>query len=140
MTETNKTKIERLYEAVWNDDNPDAADELVHDEYLIHDRELAEEMRGPELYRALATGTREAFPDATFTIQDTVADEEKVAVSWRMTGTHNESLYGVDPTGRQVELTGIEINRFEDGALIETWTQTDQMSLMEQIGALPGND
>jgi steroid delta-isomerase-like uncharacterized protein len=129
----------QLYQDVWNGNNPEIADELVHEEYVIHDRELAAEMQGPELYKALASGAREIFPDMTFTVSDTVATGEKVALRWRMTGTHEGPMFGVEPTGREVELTAIEINRFADGQLIETWTQSDQLGLMEQLGVEVGD-
>ena len=136
--ETPEDTLTRLYEDVWNGANPDTADELVHEEYLIHDRDLAAEVQGPELYRALASGTRDVFPDMTITIEDMLTAGEKIALRWTMTGTHQGTMFGVESTGRQVELTAIEINRFEDGKLIETWTQSDQLGLMHQLGVEMG--
>jgi predicted ester cyclase len=92
-------------------------------------------MRGPDLYRALASGTREVFPDASFTIEDTVASGSTVAVRWTMTGTHEGSMFGEDPTGREVTLPAIEFDRFEDGLLLETWVQSDMLGLEEQLEA-----
>ncbi|AHG02021.1 hypothetical protein HALLA_01595 (plasmid) [Halostagnicola larsenii XH-48] len=140
MVDTNRQVIERLYEDVWNGKNPNTAEELVHDAYVIHDRELADKLQGPELYNALASSTRELFSDLTFTIEDVVAADDEVALRWTMVGTHDGPLFGVEPTGEQVELTAIEINRFEDGQLIETWTQSDQLGLMEQVGAVQPTD
>lgn len=132
---TPEDALTQLYEDVWNGAKPTTADELVHDAYRIHDRELAAEMEGPALYRALASSTRDIFPDMMVTIDDLVAADEKVALRWTMTGTHEgESLYDVEPTGQAVELTAIEINRFEAGKLIETWTQSDQHGLAQQLG------
>lgn len=131
--------LTRLYEDVWNGSGPDTADELVHEEYVIHDRELAAEMQGPELYKALASGTRDIFPDMTITIEDIVPAGEKIALRWTMTGTHQGAMFGIEPTGQQVELTAIEINHFEDGKLIETWTQSDRLGLMQQLGVEMGD-
>jgi predicted ester cyclase len=136
MASDNVETLRRLYEDVWNGADPSTAAELVHKSYRIHDRELAERLRGPELYRALADGTREAFPDATFAIEDTVAAGDRVALRWTMTGTHEGASFGVEPTGRRVELVGIEIDRFEEGLLAESWVQSDQLGLMERVGAL----
>jgi steroid delta-isomerase-like uncharacterized protein len=131
---TPEDTLTQLYEDVWNGSNPDTANELVHEEYHIHDRELAAEMQGPALYRALASGTRDIFPDMTVTIDDLIAADTKVALRWTMTGTHEGGpMFGVEPTGREVELTAIEINRFENGKLIETWTQSDQLGLLHQL-------
>lgn len=132
---TPEETLTQLFHDVWNGSNPDSANELVHEEYHIHDRELADEMRGPALYRALASGTRDIFPDMAVTIEDKLAADEKIALRWTMTGTHEgEPMFGVEPTGQEVELTAIEINRFEEGKLIETWTQTDQLGLLQQLG------
>lgn len=140
MSNSNEAVLERLFEDVWNGSNPDTADERVHPKYVIHDRDIAEEVRGPDLYRALASETREIFPDATFTIEDTVVAGEKVALRWTMTGTHEGTLAGVEGTGTDVTLPAVEINRFADGKLIETWTQSDQVGLLTQVGALPSNE
>ncbi len=134
--EEHETRIHRLYDGVWNGNEPDIADELVHPEYVIHDRELAEELRGPELYRALADSTREIFPDMTFTIEDSFAAGDEVAVRWTMVGTQEGAMVGVEPTGERVTLRAIEIDRFEGGLLAETWTQSDMLSLLEQLDAV----
>jgi steroid delta-isomerase-like uncharacterized protein len=132
-----ENRLERLIDGVWNGEDPSVADELVAEDYYIHDRDLAEEIRGPELYRALASGTREVFPDMRITIEDSVAAGDRVALRWTMHGTHEGELFGVAPTGRAVTLSAIEIDRFEGGRLAETWTQSDTAGLMEQVGALP---
>ena len=71
----------------------------------------------------------------TVTIEDILVADEKVALRWTMTGTHEGGpMFGVKPIGQEVELTAIEINRFEDGKLIEAWTQSDQLGLFQQLG------
>jgi predicted ester cyclase len=135
--EENIGRLRRLFEGVWNGEDPSVADELVAADYVIHDRELAERLRGPDLYRALADGSREIFPDMSFAIEDTVAAGDEVALRWTMTGTHEGSMMGEEPTGREVEMKAVEINRFADGMLAETWTQSDMLGLMEQVGAMP---
>jgi steroid delta-isomerase-like uncharacterized protein len=135
MTESNVHILERLYRDVWNGERPETVEELVADDYVIHDREVADRIRGPALYEQLADMTREVFPDMSFTIDDLFAADDRVAVRWTMTGTHEGELYGVPGTGTVVELEAIEINRFEDGKLAETWTQSDQLGLMEHAHA-----
>jgi steroid delta-isomerase-like uncharacterized protein len=136
---TAKDTLARLYQDVWNGSNPETAEQLVHEDYVIHDRDLAAELQGPALYKALASGTREIFPDMEIEIEDMIAAGEKVALRWTMTGTHQGPMFGVEPTGREIEFTAIEINRFADGKLIETWTQSDQLGLMEQLGVEVGD-
>ncbi|WP_227374425.1 ester cyclase [Haladaptatus halobius] len=133
--EEHEERLHRLYRGVWNGENPAVADELVGSEYFIHDRAIAEELRGPELYRALTSTTREIFPDMEFTIDDAISAADTVTLRWTMTGTHEGPLFDIDPTGKRVTLTAIEINRFEDGELVETWTQSDMLGLAQQLGA-----
>lgn len=136
---SNSAVLERLYEDIWNGEDPSTADELVHEQYHIHNRDLASEIQGPALYKELASRTRDIFPDMQFTIEDTIIADEKIALRWTMDGTHHGEMDGIEPTGRQVELSAIEINRFEDGQLIETWTQSDQLGLLQQLGAVPAD-
>jgi predicted ester cyclase len=136
MAATHRERLERLFSDVWGGEDPSTADELVHEDYVIHGRELADEMRGPALYRALASGTRDAFPDATFALENVLVDGDRVAARWRMEGTHEGALFGVEPTGREVAMTGIEIARFADDLLRESWVESDELGLMRQVGAL----
>jgi steroid delta-isomerase-like uncharacterized protein len=137
---SNESRLRRLFADVWNGEDPTTAADLVDERYTIHDRALAEDLQGPELYRALAAGTREVFPDMTITVEDTVAAGGTVAVRWTMRGTHEGEFLGVAPTGRTVTLPAIEFDRFEDGRLVETWTQSDQLGLLEQLDAGPTGD
>lgn len=133
----NIERLHRLFDGVWNGEDPAVVADLVSEEYVIHDRELAQQLRGPELYRTLASMTRNGFSDMTITIEDSVAAGDRVALRWTMTGTHDGSVFGLEPTGKRIEYSAIEIDRFEDGLLAESWVQADMLGLMEQLGALP---
>lgn len=133
----NVERLRRLFDGVWNGEDPTVAADLVSEEYIIHDRELAQQLRGPELYRTLASTTRDGFSDMTITIEDSVAAGDRVALRWTMSGTHDGSVFGIEPTGKQIEYSAIEIDRFEDDLLAESWVQGDMLGLMEQLGALP---
>lgn len=129
-------RIRRLFDGVWNDGDPSVADDLVHPKYVIHDREVPPDLDGPAGYRWLAESTRAIFPDATFTVDDVVADGGTVAVRWTMIGTHDGDGLGVEPTGEVVTLTAVEMDRFEDGLLAESWVESDMLGVLEQVGAV----
>ena len=76
---------------------------------------------------------RDAFPDAGVRIDEIVADGDRVAVATTLTGTHEGELMGVAPTGRAVEVTGIDIVRIEDGKIAEHRGLTDIVGLMRQL-------
>lgn len=130
-------RARRLIEGVWNGEDPSVADELVADAFTLpREDSLPDDFTGPALYRTLAEGTREAFEDLSYEVEDVLVDGEKVAVRWTMRGTHAGPLFGVAPSWETVEAEGIEIDRFEDGRLVEAWIQTDEKSILEQIGGL----
>ena len=84
-------------------------------------------------YRAFFAG----FPDLRFEALDTVADGEKVAVHFQITGTHTGEFQGIPATGRSMQVQGMTILQFRDGKVTERWNQLDQMSLLQQLGVIP---
>ena len=80
---------------------------------------------------------RTVFPDMTMTVEDIIADGDRVVVRWSARGTHGGDLAGFPPTGRPVSVTGIGIHRFVGGRIVENWSQFDQMGMLQQIGAVP---
>jgi predicted ester cyclase len=78
-----------------------------------------------------------AFPDLKQTIVDAFADEEKAAVRYTVTGTHQGELMGLAPTGKQIAVAGMMTFRIVGGKVEESSCIIDQMALMQQIGAVP---
>jgi predicted ester cyclase len=83
------------------------------------------------------TEMRGEFPDATFTIEDIVAEGDKAAVRFTIRGTHRGVLQGIQPTGKKVTLRVIDVLRFEGHLLRERWGESDRLSLYEQLGVSP---
>jgi steroid delta-isomerase-like uncharacterized protein len=92
---------------------------------------------GPEGIKRLVAMFRAAFPDLKISAEDMIADGDKVAVRSVMRGTHKGEFMGVPATGKRVEVSGIDIVRFEGGKAVEHWGITDNMSMMQQLGAMP---
>jgi steroid delta-isomerase-like uncharacterized protein len=78
-----------------------------------------------------------AFPDLHVEVEDLVTDGGKVVTRYSVHGTHKGELMGIPPTGRQVSIGGIAIDRFENGRSIEHWEYYDQMGMMQQLGVIP---
>jgi predicted ester cyclase len=78
----------------------------------------------------------QAFPDLQITVEDMVAEGDKVAVRWRLRATHQGEFMGIPPTGNQVTMTGIDINRLEGGRLVERWGNEDMLGLLQQLGVM----
>lgn len=78
-----------------------------------------------------------AFPNLHVEVEDLVTDGGKVVTRYSVHGTHKGELMGIPPTGRQVSIGGIAIDRFENGRSIEHWEYYDQMGMMQQLGVIP---
>ncbi|SDY71848.1 conserved hypothetical protein, steroid delta-isomerase-related [Modestobacter sp. DSM 44400] len=85
-------------------------------------------------FRTLST----AFPDAHLEPLVNVVDEDKIAFAYTLTGTHQGEFQGVPATGKRIEVRGLQIGRFENGQIVERWGSTDELGIMQQIGAAPG--
>jgi steroid delta-isomerase-like uncharacterized protein len=135
--EENKATFRRYVEEVSNKGNLDLVDE-VFDRYLSHQPDGHTEQRGPEDVKRFIGEFREAFPDFHSTIEDQIAERNKVATRWTMRGTHQGEFRGVAPTGNRITVTGIGIFRFsEEGKVVESWDNFDQLGMMQQLGVVP---
>lgn len=137
MSEQNKNVERRLIEEVWNRGNFALVDELVAGDYVGHSSTPADETRGRESYRQFYAMLRSAFPDLRVTIEDQIAEGDKVVTRWKAHGTHLGEFQGIPPSGRQGAITGITIDRIANGMVVECWTNSDDLELMRLLGALP---
>lgn len=128
----------RFWEEVAEGRNLELAQELLSQDYLHHDPNLPLEMQhGRDAYISHLPMFYAAFPDFHLTVEDMVAEGNRVAVRWSFRGTHQGELMGLPATGRQVTASGITIQRFADGTIVEGWTNFDVLGMMQQIGAIP---
>jgi predicted ester cyclase len=123
--EENKTLVRREQEELWNHTgNLDAAEEL----FAADQAEAAKQE---------AADFRRGFPDVISTIEDLIAEGDKVVARWRSRATHQGDYMGIAPSGNRVEFTGISFYRIEGGKIAQSWNSEDQLGLMRQIGAIP---
>ena len=92
---------------------------------------------GREGFKQFFTELTTAFPDAKIAPAHLVADDEHVCVAYTLTGTHEGPFHGIEPTGKAIEVRGVQIGRFKDGMIVERWGSTDELGIMHQIGAVP---
>ncbi len=137
MSEENKEKVRRFLQEAFNEGNLGVVDEIFASDYVLHDPANPEEIRGLEGIKQFVQMYRSAFPDTHITVEDQIAEGDEVVTRWTGRGTHQGELFGVAPSGNQVELSGITISRFEGGKIAEDWTNSDTLGLMQQIGAVP---
>jgi steroid delta-isomerase-like uncharacterized protein len=109
--------------------------ESVSLENVEHDP-ASGQVPGPEGYRAFFTALRDAFPDLSVALETLVADEESIAIAYTMSGTQKGSYMGIAPTGRKMKIRGVQISKFRDGKMIERWGSSDELGMLQQLGAL----
>ncbi len=136
MSEANKAFVRRTVDEAVNQGKLGVVDELVTTGYVYHGPG-GQELRGPEGLRQLITMYRTAFPDLHMSIEGLIAEGDNVVLRWTVRATHKGDLQGIAPTGKKVTVTGIAVSRFEGGKIAEEWESFDQLSMMEQIGAVP---
>lgn len=92
---------------------------------------------GREGFRTFFNALTTAFPDTHIEPAHLVADDDHVVVAYTLSGTHQGDFHGVAPTGKRIEARGVQIGRFENGKLVERWGSTDELGIMQQLGATP---
>lgn len=135
-TEENKVLVRRFYEDIWNRQDAATALELVSPAVVDHDHTPEMRVIGPESIMGLVTSFRAAIPDFRFTIQDMVAEADRVAVRWTMRGTHAGEFLGVAGTGRQLRGSGMHFFRVAQGKIAEIWVERDETGMMQQLGLI----
>lgn len=135
--EQNKALVRRMVEEIFNRGNIGRADEFLAPDFVEHEELPPGMPSGREGVTQLTAMLRRAFPDFKATIDDMVAEGDKVVLRMTWRGTHKGEFMGVPPTGKSVSFGVIDIIRVAGGKLAEHWGQMDSMGLMQQLGAIP---
>lgn len=132
----NKAIVRRYMDEVWNEGNLGVVDELFATNYVLHDPMpgLANNREGLK-QRVIMMHT--AFPDYHLTVEDLIAEGDKVAYRWMVRGTHQHELMGIAPTHKQVTVTGATISHIGVGKFVADWTEFDALGLMQQLDVIP---
>ncbi len=134
----NKQLIKQWFEDVWNQGRAESIDEMLADDCVVHGLTDAQgkAVRGPAEFRGFHTQFREAFPDITVTVEDTIAEGDLVVARCSVRGQHAGHSLGIAATQSPVEFTGIAIVRVKDGKLVEAWNNFDFMTMYKQVGMI----
>ena len=131
----NEKLARRVIEDVWNEKQRDLIDDLFSEAYRGHG--FGSEDGDLQAYKDYFDMITTAFPDVEFEIGLIFSDEEMVATSWKVTGTHEGELMGIEPTGNTSSVTGLSIDRIAGGKVVESWMNFDSLKMMQNIGAVP---
>ncbi len=134
--ERNKAVVRRFIEEVQNNKNMDLFDELNAEDFvnLSAPPGMPSDREGGKMFLG---GFLAAFPDSQVTVDDMIAEGDRVATKKTFRGTHTGDFMGIPPTGNRVTLQYVDILRLRDGQIIEHWLSMDQLSFMQQLGVIP---
>jgi steroid delta-isomerase-like uncharacterized protein len=130
--EENKQVVRRIYEDCINRGAMELLPQLISDDYIGLRGE-----RGPSAFASNLTSLRQGFPDIRFTIEDLIAEGDRVTVRWKWQGTHTGTFNGLPPSQKQVTNEGIVIYQLRDDKIVRNWIQTDRLGVLQEIGVVP---
>jgi steroid delta-isomerase-like uncharacterized protein len=132
--EANKELARRFFAEVWNEGREAAIDQFIAADAAGNDPDFG---AGREAFRAQWRQWRAAFPDLRFAVDDLIAEGDKVLTRWTLTGTHTGEFMGIPATGRRISVTGMSLDRIENGMIVEGFDGWDALGLRRQLGVLP---
>jgi steroid delta-isomerase-like uncharacterized protein len=130
----NRELIQRWFEEVWNQGREQTIDEIVAPESVIHGLgDGGKQVRGPAGFRSFYNHFRSAFSDLRVTVEDVIADGDKVVTRLSFTGRHTGDGLGIAPTNRTFKSSAIVITQWRDGQITDSWNEFDAAGMMQQL-------
>jgi steroid delta-isomerase-like uncharacterized protein len=136
MSAANK-ELSRRFTELFSTGDEALTEQLLSPAIAFHGTTGDGEVIGIDEMKAFVAGYRRAFPDARSTVEDQVAEGDKVVTRWRARGTHRGELGPIPPTGREFEIEGVTIERIAGGRIAEVWVARDELGLLRQLGLVP---
>jgi steroid delta-isomerase-like uncharacterized protein len=136
-TEENKAVARRWSEELWGRGNLSVADEIIARDYVRHDSGDPFPARGPEDVKRIVTMLRAMLPDLRIEVEDQIAEGDKVVSRYTALATDTRGYMGRPPTGKAIRTAAIQIFRFSEGKIVESWAVRDDLGTLRQLGALP---
>ena len=138
MSEQNKALARRALEEIWNQGKLALIEEMTAPNATYHDPNVpGGQFNGPAGVKQFVEIYRAAFPDVSIKVDDQIAEGDKVVTRWTATGTHKGDLMGIAPTNKHATVAGVDIDRFQDGKVVEAWASYDMFGMLQQLGVVP---
>ena len=128
-SEEHKAIARRFFDEVWNQQKLEAIDDIFAATLVLNGQVVAR-----DAIRQVVAARRAAFPDIHVTVEDQLAEGDKVSTRRTWQGTHQGPYRGIVPTGKRVKWTQISVVRFADGKIVEDWAVADELGILQQLG------
>jgi predicted ester cyclase len=132
----NKAIVRRVYEEAISQNKPEVFDEIMSPDIVDH-APFPDQAPGLEGFKGVFAMVLSAFPDYHSSVEDQIAEGDKVVTRFSSQGTHQGEFLGIAPTGNRVRVTGIDIDRVVEGKIVEHWSEADLLGMMTQLGVIP---
>jgi steroid delta-isomerase-like uncharacterized protein len=136
MPPDNRAIIHRLYDEVWNERKIEVIKELISPSHALHGPSFSGSSIGPEEYKRNVLVFLAGYPDLHWTIEDIIAEKDKVVACWTISGTHRGDYMGIPATNKTVSVDGITIHHIADGKIMDSYSNWDVLGMMQQLGVV----
>ena len=134
MTKQDNLAVQQKFGSAVNTGELELLRDVIAPDVVDHDP-APDQGPGPEGYIRLFAALRASFPDLAVSVDELVMDDDKIAIAYTITGTQKGEFLGAAPTGRKIRARGVQIARFRNGKMVERWGSSDQLGILQQIGA-----
>jgi len=137
MPPDNKAIIRRLYEEVWNKRKLEVISEIISPSHALHAPNISGSSIGPEAYKRQLLLFLAGYSDLHFTIEDSIAENDKVVACWIFSGTHRGNFMGIPATNKKVCVDGMTVHHLAGGKIMDSYANWDALGMMQQLGVVP---
>ena len=137
MSDPKTTVIHRYFEDLFNHGRLEVLPELLHPDYVNHSPGSSDLPRGRDGVGIVVQALRRGLPDLRYEIDDMIVGADAVAVRTTLSGTHSGELFGMQPTGKAIQVAQMTFERFRDGRIVAHHRLTDDLGMLRQLGLLP---
>jgi steroid delta-isomerase-like uncharacterized protein len=137
MSADNKAIVRRLYQEVWNKRKFEVMSEIISPSHALQAPNISGSSIGPEAYKRQVLSFLAGYPDLHWTIEDIIAEKDKVVACWTISGTHKGDYMGIPATNKKISVDGITVHLIANGKIMDSYSNWDALGLMRQLGAVP---
>lgn len=137
MPADNKAIVRRLYEEAWNKRKLEVINEIISPSHGLHVPTIPGSSVGPEAYKREVLRFLKGYSDLHWTIEDLVAEKDKVVACWTISGTHKGEYMGIPATNKKVSVDGMTIHHITNGKIMDSYSNWDALGMMQQLGVVP---
>jgi len=133
----NKAIVRRLYEEVWNKRKLEIISEVISPSHALQAPNISGSYVGPEAYKRQILLFLAGYSDLRFSIEDMIAEQDKVVACWTFSGTHRGDYMGIPATNKKVSVDGMTMHHVAGGKIMDSYSNWDALGMMQQLGVVP---